>query len=42
MHALLEIQKINIQRTVISLGMAFMEAFGFIMLICGILDIKIF
>lgn len=43
MHTLrLDFQKMDIERILISFGMAVMEGFGFIMLICGILGIKIF
>ena len=43
MHTLrIEIQKIDMVRTMISLGMVIMESFGFIAFICGILGIKIF
>ena len=38
----LEIQKKEVERVLISLGMMVMEGFGLIMLICGILGIKIF
>ena len=43
MHTVrLEIQKINLERKLISFGMTVMEGLGFILLICGILGIKIF
>ncbi len=43
MHTLrLDFQKMDIERVLISVGMMVMESFGFIMLICGILGIKIF
>lgn len=43
MHAAkFSFQKMNIERMLISLGMTVMEAFGLVMLICGIAGIKIF
>ena len=43
MHtARLGFQKMDIERILITVGMAFMEGFGLLMLICGILGIKIF
>lgn len=40
--ARLTFQKIDFEKAMITLGMAAMESFGLIMLICGILGIKIF
>ncbi len=40
--ARLEFRKMDIERIVIALGMAFVECAGLVMLICGILGIKIF
>lgn len=34
--------KMDVEKTVIMLGMAFMEASGAILLFCGLFDIKIF
>lgn len=40
--ARLEFHKMNIEKIMITFGMVFMEGFGLVMLICGILGIKIF
>lgn len=43
MHTVrLDLHKMDMERILISFGMAIMEGFGFIMLICGIFGIKIF
>lgn len=34
--------KIDIERILITLGLALMEASGFLLLMCGLFDIKIF
>lgn len=38
----LNYNKIDFEKVMITLGMAFMEAFGFVLLICGIFGIRIF
>lgn len=38
----LNYRKIDLEKVMITLGMALMEASGIILLFCGLLDIKIF
>ena len=38
----LDYYKIDVERIIITLGIALMEVSGFILLVCGLLDIKIF
>jgi len=40
--AKMTLHKMNFEKTMITLGMTVMECMGFLMLVCGILDIKIF
>ena len=43
MHTLrLEFYRMNVERILITLGMAAIEGIGFLMLMCGIFGIKIF
>ena len=37
-----ELQKLDVERTLISVGMMLMECIGFVMLVCGILGVKLF
>lgn len=38
----LQYDKIDFEKVMITLGMALMEASGAVLLVCGLLDIKIF
>lgn len=38
----LQYSKIDFEKVIITLGMALMEASGVVLLVCGLLDIKIF
>ena len=43
MHtARFELNRLNVEKMMITVGMAVMEGFGLLTLICGILGIKIF
>lgn len=37
-----EFQKMDIEKVMITLGMAFMEVFGMVMLFCGVFGIRLF